>query len=265
MCYACNMFETTEEFLEYWEVFLNNLDLLNIDVSTLERSFKVDSDDYGSGFDSKYAFEINQNKEGEPSIRISENMVKLRVPVKYHVANGVFPSMDVVFYGKAISDQMKLIDYIQANLPVFINVFSTVVDLENNMIKNLNSSNSKYNIAKSYLNRFRIDDLEKKMPFATLKESIADAENEYKISINFQFFYSVFSKSTFSKVKNFFMVGFFNEDFSVDFYYDINDSYRLKPENYEKFPLSLEECADEKNVKKFVKAVNRIVDKINIK
>jgi hypothetical protein len=70
------MFETTQDFLEYWEVFLNNLDMLNIDVGSLERSYKIDSDDYVIESSSEIAFEINRNREGQPSIRISESVIK---------------------------------------------------------------------------------------------------------------------------------------------------------------------------------------------
>lgn len=264
MCYAHTMFETTQDFLEYWEVFLNNLDILNIDVSSLERSYKIDSDDYVANFDSEIAFEINQNREGQPSIRINESMIKFRIPVKYNLRNGSYPSMDILFYSEAISDQLKLIEYLSVNIPVFTNIFSTVVDLENKMIKNLKNSNNKYYINRENLNRFHICDLSKKMPFTTFDEAVVKSSYEDdSFAPNFQFFYGISSKSLQQKLRNLALIGFFNEDFGVDFYYHPSESFRLEPGEYKNFPLNLEECADEENTKKFIKAIKKVVDEIN--
>lgn len=264
MCYAHTMFETTQDFLEYWEVFLNNLDMLNIDVGSLERSYKIDSDDYVVESSSEIAFEINRNREGQPSIRISESVIKIRLPVKYSIRNGSYPSMDILFYGKAISDQARLIEYLSANIPSFTNIFSTVVDAEKEMVKNLNKSNSKYRINPVNLNRFHIHDLDKNMPFTILKEAVVSFSYESSIfTPTFQFFYVVSSKNLRKKAKSLNLIGFFNEDFDIDLYYHPSDSFRLEPKEYVKFPLSLEECADEKSTNRFAKAISKVVDELN--
>ena len=274
------MFQTDVEFLEHWEVFLSNIDKIGFSLENLEDSVHGDMDDFLADKPSHFAFQI-ENKELKTKLRISENSVKLFLPIKYWTKYKKYNSMNIVFYEDAIKDQSLLIEYLQANIMKFTSIFEETIKRENDMQKNLSQAVSKqavskqavskqksykYKISRDRLNNFYINSLDKEMPFVTFEDSFHQVIDVYDgefLRDTYQFLYFIDHKKN-RDFKTIFLMGFFNEDFEINLYYQTKDfDITSDPDSYKKFPLTLQECADPLNRQKFKKAVYNVVNELN--
>lgn len=244
------MLQGEEKFFEDWSVFIDNLDTIGYEADYIARDYYYDRDYYL--FDEKplYQYTLTNpytTKPGRFEFKVSQSILKL---MNRLIDSNHYTVLSVAFFGEAIKDKYKLIEYIGLSMPVFTNIFLTLRERIDRMREIVNFK--KKMTDEFFLDTVYISNLDKipaLMTFSDYEENSLPANDKFLPSI-----------STFSiKLVKFgvTLYGYINEDFGFDLYYKkIAEEYPIELrkiiKNLEKFPLTLEECVEPKNRKKLI-------------